>query len=132
MNFDEFCKQLKYYEECSCWWTRVGGVEIDIQGNAAAPDEKYLKTARMFFENQDKYCEIAVRHLKQMLKFDYKYHFHAVCFQAYCFGMNYLETEEGGFEMMFWQTEPEDDRYVSYVVQFTKDGHYIGLRIFSG
>jgi len=132
MNFDEFCKQLKYCEgeKYSNWRISVNYINFVIQGNSIEPDEKYLNVARMFFENQDKYCKIAIDRLKNTLKFEYKYYLHTVCFQEYCYGLNNLKTKEGGFEMMFWQAEPDDDRYVNYVVQFSESGWDCGFRIF--
>lgn len=137
MNFDEFCRQLKYSEkekkqfESSYWWSQVNGIEISIQGNETGIDEKYLKIARLYFENQDKYKEIAIKHLKCTLKFDYEYYCHAVCFHGYGYGMHNSRVKEGGFEMLFWQEKPDDDRYVNYVVQFNNGGCIVGLRIFA-
>ena len=136
MKLEEFCWELKPVNkekkqvEASYWWSSANGIKIRIQGNESGADEEYLETARIVFENWDKYHKWGMNHLNSMLKRDCKYYCHSVCFQEYSYGMD--STREGGFEMMFWEEEPNDDRYVNYVVQFSKNsGCDIGLRIFS-
>jgi hypothetical protein len=84
----------------------------------------------MVLTDWDKYHMRAVKLLKQMLKPMYEYHCYSIYFHDYELSQYDSYICKGGFEMSFCQCKPEDIRYVMYNVQFTKDGRYIGLRIF--
>ncbi len=137
INFDNLHKDLKFRKNevpnfvASYWWTTLDGCEINIQGNANNCEEKYIKIAKLFIENSDKYLDKAVRHLKSIIRLDYEYYCHSVYFHEFCHGMSSSKTKKGGFEMFFWQDKPDDDRYVNFVIQFSESGNDIGLRIFS-
>ena len=140
MKFDTFKEQMTLIEkekaqlETSYWGLGKGNnfvFDVRIQGDAAGADKEYLETARMVFDNWDKYHCIAIRELKRWLKQDYEYYCTSVWFHEYWYGMGNSSTEKGGFEMMFYQEKPNDDRYVIYVIQFAKSGCDVGLRIFS-
>jgi hypothetical protein len=134
MDFNEFCNRLKYQEReqklsCLSYWQAEADnhVTISIQGDSEKPDKDYLDAACMMLGDLQLYHTRAIRHLERMLKPDYRYYCHSIYFHEYPYGI----LTRKGFEMLFWQEEPNDDRYVNYVVQFSKNGYDIGLRIFS-
>jgi hypothetical protein len=129
-------EELKYVNkgkklEISYWQSIVDGIRVYIKGNESGMDEECLKTAQIVFANWDKYNNLGINHLDNMLKRSCKYHCHSLYFHEFNCGEDAFDTREG-FEMIFWESEPNDDRYVNYVVQFSKGSHCdCGLRIFS-
>jgi len=130
-NIDNHLSQLQYDKTSDGYWSLEiqGTPTIEIQGSEHKPDDKCIETARKALADLDRCISTAKKELNWMLKLNYEYYCHLIRFRDYEYGW---KVRTGGFEMFFWQEEPEDDRYVNYVVQFTDECKFrFGIRIFS-